>query len=190
MNSRAFCHGICAIFVALAGAASPTSAIAQDNVFVHPASCVAPFLYQAERMRWHEHFLMNPANGERTWVICPFTYHNDYVTESGEWSIEVLIQKMSGADAEQPKCFYTVHSVLNQKWGDYINGTKYEFTKPLPIQNLGGGRYGATTTVTALELAEALGSAFNALGQMSVYCRLNPGWGINSVALLDQTPPE
>ena len=190
MNLKAISHGFASVILTLIGATFQINAVAQEMYLTHPSSCVAPFLFQAERMRWHEHFLMNPDVGQRTWVVCPIDMYVDDmgVPESGNWAIQVYLQKMPTAVMVQPKCFFTVHSVLNQKWGNYINGDAITFTSPLPLQTSDGITV-AQGVASVGDIIELLGSeAAAAPFHLAVYCRLDPGWGLNGVELVELEP--
>jgi hypothetical protein len=188
MNTKAFSTGVASIVLALVGATSQIDAVAQEAYFTHPASCVAPFLFQAERMRWHEHFLMNPPEGERTWAICPINMYIDdlaTVMSPSNWSIQVYLQNTADAVMVQPLCFFTGHSVFNEQWGSYITGEDYTFSLPLTL-----GMVGSVTVAQGVISVGDIASAFPpAIAQgpfhLAAFCRLDPGWGISGVEFIE-----
>jgi len=188
MNVKTFFQRVVGVVLVLVGATPHIDALAQEAYFTHPSSCVAPFLYQAERMRWHEHFLMNPPDGQRTWAVCPVDMYIDDLeaaVSGGNWLVQVYLQHTSDAVMVQPKCFFTMHSVLNQNWAGYIEGLDVTYTTPLLLQT----NKGITVAEGVLSVEDILASVVPAAAEapfhLAVYCRLDPGWGINGIELLE-----
>jgi hypothetical protein len=65
--------------LALLSGIYPGAPALADDTNISPSACEAPFLSQAERMRWHESYLMNPTTSVGTWVVCPINFDNDEV---------------------------------------------------------------------------------------------------------------
>lgn len=192
MNTKAFSTGVASVVLAVVGATSQIDAVAQEAYFMHPSSCVAPFLAQAERMRWHEHFLMNPPEGERTWAICPIdAYIPDLpdATSPRDWLIQVYLQNTLDAVMVNPACFFTAHGVLNQKWGTYIDGEDVTYTLPLALQQVGGITV-AQGVISVEDILAGLppGTAETPF-HLAAFCRLDPGWGINGVEMIELVAP-
>jgi hypothetical protein len=186
MKSQFYSLTLVGIVLALIGGAMPSRSVAQEMYLTHPSSCVAPYLAQAELMRWHENFLLNPSSGVRTWVICPIDmYVSDFVVPQGNWLTQVFLQKSVDASPQAPLCYFTVHSVINQQWGGFISGPSHKYTTPL--QNLTSGEITvAQTTVTPTEIFQALGAGVESYPfHVSVFCRLDPGWGLSGVELIE-----
>jgi hypothetical protein len=188
MSRKAFSTGVASVVLALVGATSQIDAVAQEAYFTHPASCVAPFLFQAQGMRWHEHFLMNPPEGRRTWAICPIDMYIDDVataTAPRNWVVQVYLQNTADAVMVDPVCFFTGHSVFNERWGSYIGGEPYTFTLPLTLGAVGG----VTVAQGVISVQEIVAGFPPAIAQgpfhVAAYCRLDPGWGINGVEFIE-----
>lgn len=192
MNTKAFSTGVASAVLALAGATSQTDAVAQEAYFMHPSSCVAPFLFQAERMRWHEHFLMNPPDGQRTWAVCPIdAYLPDLAAAVSprDWLIQVYLQNTLDAVPVNPVCFFTAHGVFNQQWGGYITGEDVTYTLPLTLQQSGGITVAQGVISVEDILAGLPPGTAQAPFHLSTYCRLDPGWGINGVEMIELPAP-
>lgn len=158
-----------------------------NDITVAPAACVTPFLDQAFPMRWTEHYLMNPPDGIRTWVVCPLTYDNDVVTFSPEVDVRVTGAIAPGATlADVPVCYFTVSNRTNLSQPPYIDG-------PAQIYQTG---LGTSTNDPAAQLWQA--TVFNiprgAIAgatqssdvndwSASVFCRLPPGYSLTNVFL-------
>jgi hypothetical protein len=186
MKTKAFSLMLASTLIALAGASVPFNAGAEEGYFTHPSSCVAPYLSQAALMRWHEHFLLNPSSGVTTWVICPIDMSLNELDPSnwGNWVAQVYLQKTADASPQEPLCYLTVHSVLNQKWGSFIDGPSRTYTAPLQ-NSTSGGITVAQAPFSPLAIIPALGAGAEAYPfNVSVFCRLDPGWGLNGAELM------
>jgi hypothetical protein len=189
---KAFSTGVASVVLALVGATSHIDAVAQEAYFMHPSSCVAPFLFQAERMRWHEHFLMNPPEGQRTWAVCPIDMYVSDLADAGSprnYLIQVYLQNTLDAVMVNPVCFFTGHSVLNQQWGNYIDGDDLTYTLPLTLQQSGGITVAQGVASVADILAGLPPGTAESPFHLAAYCRLYPGWGINGVEFIELVAP-
>lgn len=164
-----------------------------NDVNVPPSMCVAPFLDQAFPMRWHEHFLMNPSTGTRTWVICPLTFDNDVVTWEDPISIRVTGAISSDSSlADVPQCFFTVADRLNLNQPPYVMGPARTYQQGLgtvtnnPIPQI----WQATSNTSIAAMRAAIGtdpgiSNGAAINDWSstVFCRLPPGYSLSQIAV-------
>jgi hypothetical protein len=139
-------------------------------------------------MRWHEHFLINPPDGQRTWAVCPINmYMNDLATslDPRNFLVQVYLQHTSDAVMVQPLCFFTGHSVYNELWGSYIDGEAYTYGLPLTLQAVGN----VTVAQGVISVADIVSAFPPAIAQApfhaAAYCRLDPGWGINGVEFIE-----
>jgi hypothetical protein len=177
--------------IVLFGASTPLPVQAQQAYLTHPSSCVAPFLYQAEGMRWHEQFLLNPSDGVPTWAVCPINmYFREFIIPEGMWSVQVYLQHTLDASPTEPACYFTVHSVINQKWGDFINGTRHAYTVALQNSTTPSGITIAQRLVTPENIVTALGPGADQYPfHAAVFCALDPGWGLNGGEVIEATSP-
>jgi hypothetical protein len=139
-------------------------------------------------MRWHEHFLMNPPEGRRTWAICPIdAYIPDIVdaTRPRNWLVQVYLQHTTDAVMVQPACFFTAHGVFNQRWGSYIAGESVTYTIPLTLGEIGGVTVAQAVVSSTEILADLPPGTAEAPYHLAAYCRLDPGWGINGFEFIE-----
>lgn len=164
-----------------------------NDVTVPPSMCVAPFLDQAFPMRWHEHFLMNPTSGSRTWVICPLTYDNDVV----DWTTGVSVRVTGGISpnvslADVPVCYFTVADRTNLNQPPYITGPSKIYQQglgtvannPFPQVWQASGPNVPIASIRASIGTDPAVSNAAAMNDWSatVFCRLPPGYSISQVA--------
>jgi hypothetical protein len=167
-----------------------------NDVNVPPSMCVAPFLDQAFPMRWHEHFLMNPSTGSRTWVICPLTFDNDVVTWSApQPTVEIRVTGAISSDAslaDVPQCFFTVADRLNLNQPPYVMGPARTYQQGLgtttnnPIPQI--WQAAAITNIAAMRAAIGTNPGTPDAGAMNdwsstVFCRLPPGYSLSQIAV-------
>ena len=163
---------------------STTYASTDPDLSVHPNDCVAPFLSQAGPMRWHEHYLMNPASNGVTFVVCPINFNNDEMPNStSSFSLTVRGARMDGASNTPATCFFTVYdSNDNTQQPPYItNGVTDRFTLPFTTANLPAPpdrRWRASRNVTYAQFS-SVGSENTRMA--NVFCRLEPGYSISSI---------
>jgi hypothetical protein len=169
--------------------------VAANDLNVHPASCVAPFVDQAIPMRWHENFLMNPANNVPTWVICPLNFDNDVLIAVGaSCYIAAYGTNMPGAEATFPQCYFSVHSGVNQQLGDYASGTPVLLTFRLATVVYTGFAvdvgvfWTAETVIFPAGIVEALASVPGSENMLyaSIFCRLPAGYAITGITVTDE----
>jgi hypothetical protein len=171
----------------LVGGAITPAAVQANDIVTHPSNCRATFLNQAFPMRWHEHFLMNPASNQPTYVICPMTFDPDVVTfnNGGTFTVYVSGGIMSGASTDLPTCNFYAHSRFNLRQGIYIDRPpQATYGEGLAVTT-SGAFWSAQTNVTRTDVATALdtGSQYN--WAVSAVCLLPPGYSLSYIGLFD-----
>jgi hypothetical protein len=174
--------------LSLSSAVVPMTANAAA-VSVHPASCVAPFLFQAEKIRWHEHFVLNPSTNQQTWVVCPINVDTDFDGESTTY-VGASLVRTKGADTTPAQCFFTAHNAINQNLGEFNDGPDYTYTIPLSNIGVTGSVVAAYGSFSPGDIYEDWGpAAADYPPSFSIYCRLPSGWGVNTVVMTDEFSP-
>jgi hypothetical protein len=163
---------------------APMTASADLNV---PAlSCQAPFLDQAEPMRWHEHYLMNPANNRGTWIVCPLPIESDIMNNT--FVIGAFGNFIPGTvtipPGEFPSCYVNIIDINNQHLEGYINnpGQRKIYSVLLQTQN-------PVNTLWSVASAISVQNVVNTIGQsctnpadcwgVSINCYLPSGYALN-----------
>jgi hypothetical protein len=160
--------------------AKPGIGIAGD-VNVSPSSCQAPFLSQAQGMRWHENYVMNPSWGVNTWLVCPINFDND--TLPSAFVVGVIGSLMDGASSERPNCFFTVHTAVNTTQPPFRSGNDGVLTWPLEFNMVDPTLWAAGRGISSVDVAGYLGDPD--FWAMAVYCRLPVGYSISQVTIGD-----
>lgn len=163
------------------GSTIPFTANVQANDLNIPgASCVAPYLNQAFPMRWHENYLMNPADNIDTWVICPLELDNDTIPAA--FVVSVVGARMAGAGSILPSCYVSIYNAANLQRPPFISGPgNNTFTLaltsslvtpnvPLWISGLGVNLYSAGNVIAYPDLIAA-----------TVFCKLPSGYSISTI---------
>ena len=167
----------------LPGASALRPALA-DDVNLAPASCQAPFLYQATGLRWHENYLMNPVWNVPTWVVCPMPFDNDGLPTS--FLVAVTGSYMDGASTELPTCFFTVNSAANTSQEPYRGGNELRLTWALDLRVAGGSPlWEARAGISWGSIISALGD--DDLWAASFFCKLPVGYSISQLRLTNDS---
>jgi hypothetical protein len=159
--------------------------IAVGDLNVPALACQAPFLYQAEGLRWHEHYLMNPTNNQGTWVVCPLPIESDNMTT--QFVIGAFGNFLAGASNESPFCYLNIIDLQNQHLQGFIEnpGQRKIYTRLLQTQNPVNTLWWVATQVSTADIVAAIGqSCVNAADcwGVSVNCYLPVGHGLNMVS--------
>ena len=172
-------------YLGIAGVVAPP--VLANDINVHPAACQAPFLNQAGPMRWHEYFLMNPANNVPTWVICPMTYDDDVVNfnNGGTFSVSLRGGKMDGASGGLPTCEFKVHSRDNLRQGVYIDRSPNRTFAQGLTSTTNGATWSASGTITRTDVSDDVGTGNQRYWGVSVVCLLQPGYSISWINMTD-----
>ena len=166
------------------GIAAPSKVLA-GTVNIHPADCVAPFLSQAQRLRWHEQYLINPADSQNTWVVCPVTFDITSLpfTSGGGTSAVFAGAVQPGASSDAPLCFFAAAEYRNLQQLPYIDipGGARKFvssmsTNKTPPTWVAQGFFSNDNITAALG-----GSSSPAIRNVAVFCQLPPGHSISLI---------
>jgi len=173
---------LAAALMLTAGSFLPTAAPLAD-VNVSGLACQAPFLDQAQRLRWHEHYLLNPINSQPTWVVCPIPHETDILGATfGVWASGV---KMAGVTAF-PICVFNVVSLFNENIPGVVDrpGRNWKFVAAMPELASSTQLWGFQIITTRAAVVAAVGDGTN-IGNytFSVNCLLPPGYALQMVSL-------
>jgi hypothetical protein len=159
----------------------PTGATLAD-VNVPGLSCQAPNLTEAEGLRWHEQYIMNPRDGDRArWVVCPLAVETlIYPEVVGFW--------VSGVKApgtlEFPVCAFNAVSAFNQDIPGFVDnpGASLKTIEPMEVVSLPGQNWAFRFITSRGFLESAVGDSLENQ-TYSVNCRLPPGYALQMVSL-------
>jgi hypothetical protein len=170
--------------LALMSVIYPGTPALADDTNISPSACEAPFLSQAERMRWHESYLMNPTSSVATWVVCPVNFDNDELAGATSLTISIQGTYMAGA-LSWPTCTFHATDAWNRYQAPYSTATpNYKFNKALALSthlsDTVWERYGS---VSISAINAAIGTAKDDW-QFSVSCYLPPGISISQIELV------
>jgi len=161
-----------------------SGSVRANDIVMAPAGCQAPFLYQAEPMRWHEWYLLNPLTNITTWVICPLTYDEDVVTwpAGGSSNVNVYGAIEAGASGT-PRCFFGAADRTNTSLPPYIFGSSKAYA-----QNLGSTvtapTWRSTGSVSHDNIRTALGGSSAQNWGLTIFCELPPGHAISGINVI------
>jgi hypothetical protein len=166
---------------------APSVAVADLN---QPAlACQAPFLDQAEPMRWHEHYLMNPPTNRGTWVVCPLPIESDNMTATfriGAFG-NFLPGNVTVPPGEFPTCIVNIIDITNQHLAGYINnpGQKRIYQAVLATQNPQNTLWSAASPISIANVVAAIGQTCQNPADcwgVSLNCYLPTGYALNMVS--------
>jgi hypothetical protein len=182
--TRRLLTGLSGLLVALVGMSGMPAAKAAEYYNAPPSNCVAPFLDQAFRMRWHESYLMNPADSIPTWVICPIETSPQNLTDSNYYAF-VQGAKMDGASSDSPRCFLAITDRQNLSQPPYLDvvGAKRKYIVALNTA-LSGTIWSASpfSSITASQVSTDIGGSTSPYTQVvTLFCALPPGYSISQV---------
>jgi hypothetical protein len=174
----------CGLSIASVIGLSPMTANADLNV---PAlACQAPFLAQAEPMRWHEHYLMNPANNRGTWVVCPLPIESDAMANT--FVIGAFGNFIPGTvtipPGEFPSCYVNIIDLNNQHLVGFINnpGQRKIYTALLQTQNPRNTLWSVASALSVQNVVNTIGQSCNNPADcwgVSINCYLPSGYALN-----------
>jgi len=163
-----------------------TTTASASNIIMHPAGCQAPFLSQAGPMRWHEHYLMNPASNISTFVICPLTFDDDLVTFTAGFGsfIDIAGAIQNGAASQSPVCFFAAAASDNLNLDPYITmgGGGRTFIQPLST-SLSFPLWESVGTVSHDAIIAATGTPNPVYWNVALFCQLPPGYALSTLHL-------
>jgi hypothetical protein len=159
----------------------PTGATLAD-VNVPGLSCQAPNLTEAEGLRWHEQYVINPGGDQARWVVCPLPVETLLYPEVfGFWVSGV---KAPGT-SEFPICAFNAVGVNNEDIPGFIDrpGVSRKTVQPMEEVSDVGLNWGFYFVTSRGFLESAVGDRLE-FQTYSVNCRLPPGYALQMVSLL------
>lgn len=164
---------------------APSVAVADLN---QPAlACQAPYLDQAEPMRWHEHYLMNPPTNRGTWVVCPLPIESNNMTATfriGAFG-NFLPGNVTVPPGEFPRCYVNIVDLQNQDLTPYISnpGQRRIYTALLATQNPVNTLWWSASALSVQAVANAIGQTCGPdCWGVSVNCYLPTGYALGMVS--------
>lgn len=177
---------ITAFAVMTTGAALMVPNSASGDLNVPALACQAPFLDQAEPMRWHEHFLMNPPGNRTTWVVCPLPVETDVMNNTFTvGAFGNFIPNAAGSEA--PLCYVNIIDITNQHIQEFWEnpGQMKVYQRLLDTQNPINTIWSVASNLSVAEINARLNSPCanppDCWG-VSLNCKLPPGYGLNMVS--------
>jgi hypothetical protein len=170
--------------LALLSGIYPGAPALADDTNISPSACEAPFLSQAERMRWHESYLMNPTSSVATWVVCPVTFDNDELASGSTLTMRIQGTYMSGA-ASWPTCSFHATDAWNRYQAPYSTATpNYKYNQALALNTyLSNTVWMRSGNVDMSAIEAAIGTDRDDW-QFAVSCYLPPGISISQIELM------
>lgn len=183
-NARTFVSACVATSLAVASFGL-TPGVATADLNVPALACQAPFLYQAEPMRWHEHYLMNPPGNQGTWVVCPLPIET--LNMNNTFTIGAFGNFISGQSNESPYCYLNIIDITNQHLQGFLEnpGQMKIYQRLLSTQNPINTLWRVVSTVTVQEVVNRIGQSCTNPADcwgVSLNCYLPTGHGLNMVS--------
>lgn len=177
--------------------------VAVADVQIGALACQAPYLHQAARLRWHEHYLLNPPTSETTWVVCPIAFDSEFIPTDNEGGVRVgafgvLAPSRIGVT---PVCYANVVDLRNQHVpeSNFSPNPGMKLIASFRMQSqtgLGGlTLWSSWTDITRAKVLAQMddppptpvdpsGSSIGwAFWTVTINCELQPGHGVNVVSL-------
>lgn len=165
------------------------------DVQVGALACQAPYLAQANNLRWHEHYLVNPKDSTTTWVVCPIAF--DGTTIPNEFQIGAFGNTTNfGA---QPSCFANIIDLRNQDipTDNFLPNSgqrmiaQFRMQTKQPSNTLWSSWITITQAEVQAQMDQAPFTPINPNGDptwpdmwsITVNCQLRPGEALNVVSL-------
>jgi hypothetical protein len=135
-------------------------------------------------MRWHESYLMNPADSVLTWVICPIQTTPQTLT-GNNYYVDIQGAKMSGASTDSPRCFLAITDQKNLSQPPYLNvtGGSRKYVTALNT-NPSGDYWNAypLSSITTTQVSNDIGGSTSPYSQsVTIFCSLPPGYSLSKV---------
>jgi hypothetical protein len=163
-----------------------TPGVASADLNVPALACQAPYLDQAEPMRWHEHYLMNPPGNRGTWVVCPLPIETDNMNTT--FMIGAFGNFVPGTQTippgEFPSCYVNIIDLTNQHLDPFINnpGQARTYRKLLATQNPQNTLWSVQSPLSMQEVVNAIGQTCPSPADcwgVSINCYLPTGYALN-----------
>jgi hypothetical protein len=174
------------------GASVPASA----DVNIGALACQPPFLDQAERLRWHEFYLINPLGSLDTWVVCPIAF--DTIKLPNSFNIGAFGNAtVPGTNA---LCYANIVDLRNQHIPTFNfldnPGQQMTFQRIMSTKNPANTLWSSWLSTTVDQVVNSAtmmdppptpidptGTEGPAYWTITVNCLLKPGQAINMVSL-------
>jgi hypothetical protein len=189
---RSVPSAVAAFGVAAVNLMSAAPAIADVNIGA--LACQPPYLAQAQNLRWHEHYVVNPTGSITTWVVCPIAF--DTIKLPATFNVGAFGNSViPGTNA---LCYANVVDIRNQHIpteGFLDNpGQDMTYTKIMATKNPANTLWSSWLTVTQAEIAAVMmdppvtpidptATEGPAYWTITINCRLQAGQALNMVSL-------
>jgi hypothetical protein len=172
---------------------------ATADVNIGALACQPPFLDQAQNIRWHEHYLINPRGSTETWVVCPIAFDTTMLPDSFNVGAFGNLTSTGGT-----LCYANVVDLRNQNIPvfNFLDnpGQNMVFSTIMQSQNPSNTLWSSWVTLTKDQVVAAMmnppstpvspgGSVGQAYWTITVNCRLSPGQALNMVSLWPTIAP-
>ena len=169
-----------------------TPALADINIGA--LACQAPYLDQAEGLRWHEHYVINPTNGVTTWVVCPIAFETQQLPNQ----FQVGAFGNSTVPGTNALCYANIVDLRNQHIPtfNFLNNPGQDMTGQwlMSTKNPANTLWSSWVTLTQaavnvshmpppqtpVDPTQTQGPAY---WSMTINCQLKPGQALNMVSL-------
>jgi hypothetical protein len=165
------------------------------DINIGALDCQAPYLDQAEGLRWHEHYVINPENGVTTWVVCPIAFETNDLPN--QFQIGAFGNTVPGANGLNA-CYANIIDLRNQHipTNNFLNnpGQRMTFQTIMNTQNPSNTLWSSWVTLTQGQIngghmpppstpvdpTQSQGPAF---WTITINCQLKAGQALNMVSL-------
>ena len=164
------------------------------DINIGALACQAPYLDQAEGLRWHEHYVINPTNGVTTWVVCPIAFETQQLPNQ----FQVGAFGNSTIPGTNALCYANIVDLRNQHIPtfNFLNNPGQDMTGQwlMSTKNPANTLWSSWVTLTQaavngahmpppqtpVDPTQTQGPAF---WSMTINCQLKPGQALNMVSL-------
>mgnify|MGYP003572957059 CR=1 FL=1 len=164
------------------------------DINIGALACQAPYLDQAEGLRWHEHYVINPTNGVTTWVVCPIAFETQQLPNQ----FQVGAFGNSTIPGTNALCYANIVDLRNQHipTGSFLNNPGQDMTGQwlMSTKNPSNTLWSSWVTLTQaavngahmpppqtpVDPTQTQGPAY---WSMTINCQLKPGQALNMVSL-------
>jgi hypothetical protein len=164
------------------------------DINIGALACQAPYLDQAEGLRWHEHYVINPTNGVTTWVVCPIAFETQQLPNQ----FQVGAFGNSTVPGTNALCYANIVDLRNQHIPtfSFLNNPGQDMTGQwlMSTKNPSNTLWSSWVTLTQavvngshmpppqtpVDPTQSQGPAY---WSMTINCQLKPGQALNMVSL-------
>ena len=164
------------------------------DINIGALACQAPYLDQAEGLRWHEHYVINPTNGVTTWVVCPIAFETQQLPNQ----FQVGAFGNSTIPGTNALCYANIVDLRNQHIPtfNFLNNPGQDMTGQwlMSTKNPSNTLWSSWVTLTQAAVngshmpppqtpVDPTQSQGPAYWSMTINCQLKPGQALNMVSL-------